>query len=105
VENESEDLLMLLMPNDDKCLIIGTYLRRPLAFIDIETTGINVSSDRIVEISILKINPNGKEEWLSLRLNPEMPIRKSQQPFTGSLMQMLLTLQLSGKLQKARRLS
>ena len=49
-------------------------LRRPLAFIDLETTGINVSTDRIVEISILKINPNGKEEWMTTRVNPEMPI-------------------------------
>ena len=49
-------------------------LKRPIAFIDLETTGITVSSDRIVEISILKIQPNGKEEWLTTRLNPEMPI-------------------------------
>jgi len=49
-------------------------LRRPLAFIDLETTGINVSADRIVEISVLKLNPNGKEEWLSTRINPEIPI-------------------------------
>ena len=64
-------------------------LRRPLAFIDIETTGINVSSDRIVEISILKIDPNGKEEWISLRINPEMPIAETvkliQQEPTGLL--------------------
>jgi DNA polymerase-3 subunit epsilon len=45
-----------------------------LAFIDLETTGINVSSDRIVEFSVLKISPNGKEEWMSKRVNPEMPI-------------------------------
>jgi DNA polymerase-3 subunit epsilon len=49
-------------------------LRRPIAFIDIETTGINVSTDRIVEISVLKINPNGKEEWMTTRVNPEIPI-------------------------------
>ena len=49
-------------------------LRRPIAFIDIETTGINVSSDRIVEISILKISPGGKEEWISTRVNPGIPI-------------------------------
>ena len=49
-------------------------LRRPIAFIDLETTGINVSSDRIVEISVLKINPNGIEEWMISRINPEMPI-------------------------------
>jgi DNA polymerase III subunit epsilon len=49
-------------------------LRRPLAFLDIETTGINVSSDRIVEISILKVSPGGEEDWMSTRVNPEMPI-------------------------------
>lgn len=49
-------------------------LRRPIAFIDLETTGINVSADRIVELSVLKINPNGSEEWMISRVNPEMPI-------------------------------
>jgi len=49
-------------------------LRRPIAFIDIETTGINVSSDRIVEISVLKIDPNGIEDWISTKINPETPI-------------------------------
>lgn len=49
-------------------------LKRPLAFIDLETTGINVTTDRIVELSVLKIWPNGKEEWMSTRVNPEMPI-------------------------------
>jgi len=49
-------------------------LRRPLAFIDLETTGINIISDRIVEISVLKVSPAGKEEWMTSRINPEMPI-------------------------------
>ncbi|MCE5345805.1 MAG: 3'-5' exonuclease [Bacteroidales bacterium] len=49
-------------------------IKRSLAFIDLETTGINVSTDRIVELSILKISPNGKEEWMCTRVNPEMPI-------------------------------
>ena len=49
-------------------------LKRPLAFIDLETTGINVSTDRIVELSVLKISPNGKEEWMSTRINPGIPI-------------------------------
>jgi DNA polymerase III subunit epsilon len=49
-------------------------LRRPIAFLDLETTGINVSSDRIVEISILKVSPGGKEEWMTARINPEIPI-------------------------------
>ncbi len=49
-------------------------LKRSLAFIDLETTGINVSTDRIVELSVLKVHPNGKEEWMTTRVNPEMPI-------------------------------
>ena len=49
-------------------------LKRPLVFIDLETTGINVSSDRIVEISALKISPNGSEQWMTTLVNPEMPI-------------------------------
>ena len=49
-------------------------LKRPIAFLDLETTGINVSTDRIVELSVLKISPNGKEEWMSTRVNPEMVI-------------------------------
>ncbi len=49
-------------------------LKRPIAFLDLETTGINVTSDRIVELSVLKISPNGKEEWMSTRVNPGIPI-------------------------------
>ncbi len=49
-------------------------LKRPIVFIDLETTGINVSSDRIVEISALKINPNGSEQLMTSLVNPEMPI-------------------------------
>jgi len=49
-------------------------LKRPLAFLDLETTGINIATDRIVELSILKVNPDGQEEWMTTRINPEMPI-------------------------------
>jgi DNA polymerase-3 subunit epsilon len=49
-------------------------LKKQIAFIDLETTGINVTTDRIVELSVLKISPNGKEEWMSTRVNPEMAI-------------------------------
>ena len=49
-------------------------LERPLAFIDIETTGRNPYSDRIVELSILKISPGGNREYKSHRINPGMPI-------------------------------
>jgi DNA polymerase-3 subunit epsilon len=53
---------------------LNLNLKRPIAFIDLETTGINVSTDRIVELSVLKIAPNGKEEWMTTRVNPEMAI-------------------------------
>lgn len=49
-------------------------LKRPLAFFDLETTGVNVASDRIVEIAILKAMPDGAELIKTLRINPEMPI-------------------------------
>ncbi len=51
-------------------------LTKPICFFDLETTGINITSDRIVEISILKVYPNGKEERKTWRVNPEMPIPK-----------------------------
>jgi DNA polymerase-3 subunit epsilon len=53
---------------------LNLNLKKPIAFIDLETTGINITTDRIVELSVLKIGPNGKEEWMTTRVNPEMPI-------------------------------
>jgi DNA polymerase-3 subunit epsilon len=49
-------------------------LTRPLAFLDLETTGIKVATDRIVEICILKANTDGTTRIKTLRINPEMPI-------------------------------
>ncbi len=49
-------------------------LDRPICVFDLETTGINTSKDRIVEISILKIHPDGSEEVYTKRINPGMPI-------------------------------
>jgi len=49
-------------------------LKRPLAFFDIEATGINIGVDRIVEISVIKLNPDGSEDVKTWRVNPEMPI-------------------------------
>ncbi len=49
-------------------------LERPLAFIDLETTGVDVATDRIVEIAIVKWNPDGSEEKHAFRVNPERPI-------------------------------
>ncbi|UZO79319.1 3'-5' exonuclease [Aquimarina sp. ERC-38] len=49
-------------------------LKRPICFFDLETTGVNISKDRIVEISILKVFPNGTQESKTWLVNPEMPI-------------------------------
>ena len=49
-------------------------LKRPLAFFDLEATGINVGADRIVEIAILKAMPDETEVIKTMRINPEMPI-------------------------------
>ncbi|WP_422084022.1 exonuclease domain-containing protein [Ulvibacterium sp.] len=49
-------------------------LTRPICFFDLETTGTNVAKDRIVEISILKIYPNGNKESRTWLVNPEMKI-------------------------------
>jgi len=49
-------------------------LNKPIAFFDLETTGIKVATDRIVEISLVKILPSGKQEVYTKRVNPGMPI-------------------------------
>lgn len=49
-------------------------LTKPICFFDLETTGVNITTDRIVEISILKVHPNGKEESHTWRVNPTIPI-------------------------------
>ncbi len=49
-------------------------LTKPIAFFDLETTGTNIVSDRIVEIAIVKISPNQEKETYCKRVNPEMLI-------------------------------
>lgn len=49
-------------------------LKNPVVFFDLETTGVNITTDRIVEISYLKVYPNGNEVSRTMRINPEMHI-------------------------------
>ncbi len=49
-------------------------LKKPIVFFDLETTGTNIAKDRIVEISLCKVHPDGREEMKTYRVNPEMPI-------------------------------
>ncbi|MCH2490986.1 MAG: 3'-5' exonuclease [Flavobacteriales bacterium] len=58
-------------------------LSRPICFFDLETTGTNVATDRIVEIAILKVYPNGNKESYTWRVNPEIPIPKQSSDIHG----------------------
>ncbi len=58
-------------------------LERPIAFIDLETTGINISTDKIVEIAIVKITPDGKQTIKRKLINPQMPIPKASTDVHG----------------------
>ncbi|MBL4592928.1 MAG: 3'-5' exonuclease [Flavobacteriales bacterium] len=58
-------------------------LTKPLAFFDLETTGLNIATDRIVEISIVKIMPNGDKEIKTKLLNPTIPIAKEASAIHG----------------------
>ena len=49
-------------------------LKKPIIFFDLETTRVNISHDRIIELSYIKVYPNGTEEEKSMRINPEMSI-------------------------------
>ncbi len=58
-------------------------LYKPLCVFDLETTGINVGKDRIVEICILKVNPDASRESKTWKVNPEMPIPKESSAIHG----------------------
>ncbi|WP_128330335.1 3'-5' exonuclease [Apibacter sp. HY039] len=58
-------------------------LHKSICFFDLETTGINVSKDRIVEISILKVNPNQSKESKTWKVNPQIPIPKESSLIHG----------------------
>lgn len=58
-------------------------LKNSLAFFDLETTGINIVRDRIVELSVLKVNPNQSIETKTMRINPEIPIPKETTKIHG----------------------
>ncbi len=58
-------------------------LKRPIAFIDLETTGVSLSADRIIEIAIIKILPDGSRQVKRKLINPEMPIPLSSTEIHG----------------------
>ena len=62
------------MANSPTIWCMKLNLRRPMVFFDLETTGTNIATDRIVEISVVKVMPDGEEIMRTRRINPEMPI-------------------------------
>jgi DNA polymerase III subunit epsilon len=58
-------------------------LKRPIAFIDLETTGVNLSTDRIVEIAIVKIQPDNSRQTKRKLINPTIPIPKEVSDLHG----------------------
>lgn len=58
-------------------------LTRPIAFIDLETTGVNISADRIVELAIVKVSPDGSKQVKRKLINPLMPIPASASEIHG----------------------
>ncbi|MEO9021311.1 MAG: 3'-5' exonuclease [Ginsengibacter sp.] len=62
---------------------MALQLSRPIVFIDLETTGINIATDRIVEIAIIKILPDKTKVVKHKMVNPQMPIPKSSSDIHG----------------------
>jgi DNA polymerase-3 subunit epsilon len=66
-------------------------LTQPIVFFDLETTGINIATDKIVEISILKVFPNGNKESKTWLVNPEMEIPKEASDIHGITNEQVVT--------------
>jgi len=66
-------------------------LSKPIVFFDLETTGVNITKDRIVEIAILKVLPNGNKESKTWLVNPEIEIPKEASDIHGITNEQVLT--------------
>ncbi len=62
---------------------MGIVLKRPIIFFDLETTGIDTTKDRIVEISMIKVMVDGERITKTRRINPQMPIPPSSTAIHG----------------------
>ena len=70
----SNDNFVLMSLSENSKIYMKLNLTRPIVFFDLETTGVNIVTDKIVEISILKVFPNGNKESKTWLVNPEMEI-------------------------------
>jgi len=66
-------------------------LEKPIVFFDLETTGINIGTDKIVEIAILKVFPNGNKESKTWLVNPEIEIPKEASDIHGITNEQVVT--------------
>lgn len=62
------------MSNQDLFSTMKLNLKKPLVFFDIESTGVDVAKDRIIDLCVIKVFPDGKEETHNFRFNPSIPI-------------------------------
>jgi DNA polymerase-3 subunit epsilon len=62
---------------------MNLILSRPVVFFDVETTGLNIGKDKIIELAFLKVYPDGSEEEKVWRINPEIPISKEAEAVHG----------------------
>lgn len=69
---------------------MALHIEKPIVFFDIESTGLNIIRDRIVEICLLKVWPDGKEEVMVHRLNPMVPISAESSQIHGITEDMIL---------------
>ncbi len=74
---------VLLNQSNPKIPYMKLNLTKPIVFFDLETTGINIAKDRVVEISILKVFPNGNKESKTWLVNPEIEIPKEASEIHG----------------------
>ena len=63
--------------------VLNLSLKRPIVFIDLETTGLNLQSDKVIELTALKIYPDGNEEEKTVRLDPQIPISSAATQIHG----------------------
>ncbi len=57
------------------------HLKKPVVFLDIEATGLNLTKDRIIEISLIKMYPDGKEETKTWQIDPQQPLNPEMNTF------------------------
>ena len=62
---------------------MNLQLTRPIVFFDLETTGLNPQVDRVIEICVIKLHPDGQKEVKTKRINPTVPISKESSEITG----------------------